>query len=90
MRILELNKIKQAATEDPAIVRKEEDVVEEYIDKNCTEILEVIKKLDSGAGADYEDVITKSKMQNPEKSLLSLMKNGEVFEVSPGKLKVLE
>lgn len=91
VRITELKKFKQDVVAEPVITPKEDvGVVEEYIDKDSSELLELIKSLDTGPGAIYEDVISKSKIQNPEKSLLNLMKNGEVFEVSPGKLKVLE
>ena len=49
----------------------------------------LIKEMDSGSGADFEGVVAKAG-ENSEKIIKSLLMEGEIFEVSPGKLKVLE
>ena len=49
----------------------------------------LIKELDAGSGADFEGVVAKAG-ENSEKIIKSLLMEGEIFEVSPGKLKVLE
>ncbi|MBW3003633.1 hypothetical protein KY328_02425 [Candidatus Woesearchaeota archaeon] len=54
------------------------------------EVLGLVRNLDSGDGADFEDVIKKSKLQNAEEILNNLLMNGEVFELKPGRLKVLD
>lgn len=51
-------------------------------------VIEKIKELDKGEGADY-DLILKESGQK-EDTLKSLLVNGEVFEISPGKIKVLD
>ncbi|MBD3361926.1 hypothetical protein GF358_04000 [Candidatus Woesearchaeota archaeon] len=65
-------------------------VEEEFIDSSINnDVVKKIKELDQGQGADFDEVI-KQTSPDAEKTILSLMKNGDVFEVSPGKLKVLE
>lgn len=54
------------------------------------EIFSLIKKLDNGGGALIDDVIKNSNNGDIEKILNELLKNGEVFELTPGKVKVLE
>jgi len=67
------------------IVEKSEKPV-----NDVEKVIETISKLDSGSGADAEDVIGHSKIQNCEKIIDGLLKEGEIFEISSGKLKVLE
>ena len=50
----------------------------------------MIKKLDEGGGADHEEVLAKSNIPNGEQIIEMLMREGEIFLVAPGKLKVLE
>ena len=56
---------------------------ESYIDK----LLESIRALDSGDGASYKEVV---KNIHDEKVISNLLLQGEIFEVKPGKLKVLD
>lgn len=70
---------------------EEETVLEEiefkqpksFIDK----ILGRIRDLDSGDGASYTDIV---KNIHDEKAISSLLLQGELFEIKPGKLKVLD
>jgi RPA family protein len=70
---------------------EEENVLEEiefkqpksFIDK----ILGRIRDLDSGDGASYTDIV---KNIHDEKAISGLLLQGEVFEIKPGKLKVLD
>ncbi|MBW3004716.1 hypothetical protein KY310_02705 [Candidatus Woesearchaeota archaeon] len=89
---LQKNKIIPAEQDAPADVDiPEEDGVEEEIieDKGTGAVKEAIKSLDSGSGADYEEIIKKAG-PDAEKIISNLLKNGDAFEVSPGKLKLLE
>lgn len=54
------------------------------------EVYLLIKNLDSGDGADFDSVIRNSKNSDAEQIISRLLENGDVFEVKPGKLKVLE
>ena len=68
--------------------RVEEKVVDEDTDVEKT--LKLIRDLDKGDGVFIENIIIKSNNQNTEKIISSLIEQGEVFEVQPGKIKVLE
>lgn len=82
---MELRKL-EIKPADSAVEEKkqsEEDVKETNVDK----ALAIIRKLDKGDGASYEEVIIKVK---DEPLVLELLKQGEIYEPKPGKLKVLE
>ncbi len=56
-------------------------------------IRELIREIDlgnEGKGADIEEINRRSNMGNAEALIRSLIELGEVFEVRPGRLKVLE
>lgn len=52
-------------------------------------IVRVINDLDEGRGADFEAVVQKSGIEKAEDIVNNLLLEGEIFEISPGKLKVL-
>ena len=54
------------------------------------EIYLLIKRLDTGDGVAIDDVINKFNNAEAEKILNILLEKGDIFEVKPGKLKVLE
>jgi RPA family protein len=76
--------VPKAAASDDA----EEMVVDSF--SNTEKILDAIRQLDAGAGADTEQVIVQIGARDAEKTIQFLLQNGDVFEISPGKLKVLE
>lgn len=53
-------------------------------------IYSLVKSLDIGDGVSVEDVIRKSANSDAEKIINKLLENGDIFEIKPGKLKVLE
>ena len=53
-------------------------------------IINVIAILDKGDGADISEIIQNIKIPNCESIINDLIEEGEIFEVAPGKLKVLE
>jgi len=53
-------------------------------------LINTIRDLDQGPGADFEEVIKKSEVKDAEKMIMRLLEEGDVFEIKPGKLKVLE
>jgi RPA family protein len=53
-------------------------------------VINTIKKLDNGEGADSEEIIKESKISNGKDILNKLLEIGEIFEIRPGKIKVLE
>lgn len=52
-------------------------------------IIEFIKDLDTGSGADVNDVMKRSGIPSAEELIRRLIEEGEVFEIKPGKLKLL-
>ncbi len=53
-------------------------------------IVQVIRQLDEGSGADILSVIEKSGLPEAETLIEKLKTSGEIFETRPGKVKVLE
>lgn len=53
-------------------------------------ITTLIKELDDGSGADIEELIEKSKLKDAERVLQSMQERGEIFEIKPGLVKVLQ
>ncbi len=52
-------------------------------------VLGLIKAMDRGDGADVADICIKSKLDNAEEIIMDLLKEGEIFEVRPGRVKIL-
>ncbi len=55
---------------------------------DTTQIYNLIKEIDRGHGADYETILEK-KGKAAYLIIEKLLKEGEIFEIAPGKLKVL-
>ncbi len=97
LRKLELEKealiYKKAPPQAKAEYEGAEEIVVEEADTKAMALRNLIKELDeasSGNGADEEEIIRKSNLSNPETIIRGLIEAGEVFEVRPGKLKVME
>lgn len=70
---------------------KEEVVqTDEAVELPSEKIFKLIREMDSGNGADAEEVVSKSDGRDTEKIIAHMLEEGEIFEVKPGKLKVLE
>ncbi len=67
-------------------VKDKESVEEDKFDK----VLKTIKGLDSGEGVTAEEIISESGQEETEQTLHLLLEKGEIFEIKPGKYKVLE
>lgn len=65
-------------------------IIEEEIEDPYSAMISLIESMDEGEGADYEKVMLKSGSDDPEKVIKSLIEEGDLFEVRPGKLKVLK
>ncbi len=75
-------------------VIKEEEYIQEKkeVEKklsNAEIIIKLIEQLDSTDGASMEEVISKSNVIDAEKLIKNLMEEGEIFQIKPGKLKVM-
>lgn len=96
VRKLELEHKKEAkegiSKAESELVGQEDEVKEEEIGVSDInkKIFDLIKEIDMGEGADTQEVITKSDIDEAEDIINRLLEQGEVFEIKPGKLKVLE
>ena len=87
LRKLELEKIIQSASAN--IIKTDGELVEE-ISSSDNEVYSLIKKMDEGGGVSFERVISGSNNTGTESIIKRLLENGDIFEIKPGKLKVLE
>lgn len=53
-------------------------------------ILNSISMLDQGKGVEIQEIISHIKIKNCETIIRNLIEEGEIFEISPGKVKLLE
>ena len=84
VRQIEIKNSKPAVNEEP------ETTAEEIVsDSPTTLVYSLIKELDRGQGAEIEEVLQKSKVSDAEKIIDNLLKEGEIFKTSPGRVKVL-
>ncbi|MBU0461194.1 MAG: hypothetical protein KJ574_01270 [Nanoarchaeota archaeon] len=76
---------------DKGSIDSSEEEVEEVIETSPVErLISLIKKIDSGGGALLDDVARESGLKNCEEYINKLLELGEIFEVKPGRFKVLE
>ena len=66
----------------------EEDVVEDVSDVDA--VLNLIRSLDKGDGVLIDEIISSLKKEGIEKMINSLLEQGDIFEIQPGKVKILE
>ncbi len=75
----------------PAPEAREENFTEEAVEESVGEVvINAIRSLDEGNGAEIDAVIAKVGSADAEKVIRLLLQNGDIFEISPGRLKVLE
>src|SRR3989338_544793 len=84
VRNIELQKNGKDKGNNKTIRDKEEDVVLNQKNK----IILMIKDLDNGDGVLIETILSKN-VDGAEKIIDALLKKGDIFEVKPGKLKIL-
>ena len=70
------------------VVQNEEIKIEKS-ENILDKILITIAKLDTGKGAAYDELVSAINHQDCEKLLKKLIEQGEIFEVKPGRIKVL-
>lgn len=86
----ELSLIKKIRTVDKKNIINDAAIVEsQNTITNKEKIIALIKNLDSGSGADIEDIIRYSKIKNAEEIIKDFILKGEVFEIKPGKIKLM-
>lgn len=97
-RALEIKKDSLLHKPDVSIIKEpnsvQKKVEEELIVKNTNsdfeQAIELIRKNDTGPGAETQHIISLLKNQDGEKIVNKLLELGEIFETQPGKIKVLD
>ncbi len=93
---LEIENLKIAklpAREEKVIIENIDNELEEQTKKTTNNpkiIYETVKKLDSGQGVDIDDIIKKTGIKEADDIIKKFLREGEMFEISPGKIKILE
>lgn len=88
-RKLQLERISRATM--PAHIERREIINEVPKGHNpYQKIVEFIKDLDAGDGADIGEVERRSRLPNAGELISRLIEEGEIFEIRPGRIKILE
>jgi RPA family protein len=75
----------------PEIRKSESSVKEEVVEGDVnSKVYSIIKQLDTGNGADIDEIIKKANISKCEEIIKKMLMNGDVFEIRPGKIKTLE
>ncbi len=85
---IKIRKLELGKVEPRKIEVSVEENVETKQDSVADNVIECIKRLDSGEGVDFEVVL--EQVKGSKEVVDALLKEGDVFEVKPGRLKVLE
>ncbi len=81
----------ESVEEVASVVEKEIITEEEKPQEDSTEnIITLIRELDAGEGVTYDDLSMRLKIPDLEQMIQGLLEQGEIFEIRPGKYKVLE
>lgn len=94
IQAIRINAQSTAGSEESAEETVEEELQMDAVSKGKVELYRIIKELDTGRGADISAVANrfteKSGSGNAEQMIREMLKAGDLFEVLPGRLKVLE
>lgn len=75
---------------EPLVPPSQEKISPPPDESNWTDrMIDLIRELDSGEGAAVDEVLKKAQFSDTEKKIEILIKQGEIFEAKPGRLKVL-
>ena len=93
---VQTEKVEEKVEEEP-IITEQPNIQEETVEDNSSEserqkLLSIIEKTDSGEGVDITQLATESNLgeQNTNNLIQDLLKEGEIFEIKPGRIKLIE
>ena len=87
VRRFELNMAAQAQPEEPLIQPAPLPPGEP---DPLVAVIEAIRSLDSGSGAEMQELLGKLNVSNADQLIKHLVAQGDLFEVKPGRIKILE
>ncbi len=79
----------QQQQETPNDVKEEKVSSDPKTLSDTDRIYQMIEELDREDGVDIEEIIERSKIPNAEKILNSFLESGTIFELKPGRVKIL-
>lgn len=88
LRKIELGLRKEKREDKKAIEISIEELQEEKMN-DIERITQFIREFDKGEGVDIEEVISRSSIKNAETIIENLLKQGEIFEIKAGRVKVI-
>lgn len=71
------------------IVIMEEKISEQKPENEFSKIIDAINRLDDGDGVYIDRIISETKIEECERKIKRLLEKGDIFEIRPGKVKVL-
>ncbi len=71
-------------------ISKEDKEKKDDVEAPIENIINTIRKLDNGDGAPMDDIISQSTVPDAEKLIKNMIAEGEIFEIMPGIIKILE
>jgi hypothetical protein len=84
--VKKIRKVDTIKSEVPKIVEVAEST---HTASSKEKIIKIISELDTGTGVNVDDLIRLSKISNAEDILNDMVLKGEIFEIKPGKLKMM-
>ena len=90
LELAALREQKAALNSNGSEVAAVEEELADAVGKDKQQVYRIVKELDTGRGADLSEVAIKCGVGNAELIIRDMLKNGDLFEVLPGRLKVLE
>jgi len=87
---LQAREVKTTETKEEKAEVVEEEITEEKVEEketgNIEKVHNLVKSMDHGDGVDYQEIVEKT---GSEKEIKMLLEEGEIYEIRPGRLKVL-
>ncbi|MFC1801669.1 hypothetical protein ACFLZB_04365 [Nanoarchaeota archaeon] len=74
----------------PTTPKEDAPPIQDSSDLPLENLFSLIKKLDQGSGADIEEILKQSNLDQTEELIEQLLKEGEIFEIQPGRIKILK
>ncbi len=91
VRKLELGKMPEGASQQENVVVEETvDIEVEEIETPQERLMKTIKDIDGGSGVDIDEIIAKTGKPQTEDMIKDMLAQGDIFEIKPGRIKVLE
>ncbi len=91
VRKLELGMMPEGASQQENVGVEETAEIEiEEIETPQERLMKIIKEVDDGSGVGIDEVIAKTGKPHTEDMIKDMLAQGDIFEIKPGRIKVLE